>query len=164
MIACVDVDYRSDHAIAACVTFDDWTAAIPTGVTTVRIDSVEPYVSGQFYKRELPCLLTVLDAIADRLTFVIVDGYVWLGDNKAGLGAHLYDALDKRIPVIGVAKTAFRDAPSIEVRRGKAARPLQITAVGIDLADAARHIASMHGDYRLPSLLKLVDRACRDAE
>ena len=76
-----------------------------------------------------------------------------------GLGAHLYRALDGRIPVIGVAKTNYASVhlAKAEVLRGDSARPLYITAMGIDLAQAAGHIHAMHGAYRLPDLLKELD-------
>ncbi len=57
MIACIDVGYREDSARAACVTFDDWEDSEPTGDFVLDIDQVEPYVPGQFYRRELPCVL-----------------------------------------------------------------------------------------------------------
>jgi deoxyribonuclease V len=37
-----------------------------------------------------------------------------------------------------------------------------VTAVGIDLAEAARRLGEMHGPYRIPTLLKRVDRLCRE--
>ena len=37
-----------------------------------------PYEPGRFYRRELPCLLTALEAITARPATVIMDGYVWL--------------------------------------------------------------------------------------
>ena len=161
MLACVDVDYRPDHAIAACVMFTHWQDASPSNTAVARIDDVEPYTPGQFYKRELPCLLEVLRPFAGQLNVVVVDGYVWLGQDHPGLGAHLYEALGRRTAVIGVAKTHFHGAPAEEVLRGIASRPLFVTAVGLDVVDAAAHVWSMHGEYRLPALLKLVDRACR---
>lgn len=35
---------------------------------------------------------------------IIVDGFVHLEDDKPGLGKHLYDALNGKVRVIGVAK------------------------------------------------------------
>jgi len=162
MLACVDVDYRPDHAIAACLTFADWLDSSPASTVVSRIDDVEPYTPGQFYKRELPCLLEVLRPFREQLDVVIVDGYVWLGEARPGLGAHLYEALGRKVAVIGVAKTHFNGALAEEVVRGTASRPLYVTAAGIDAVDAAANVRSMHGAYRLPTLLKLVDRACRD--
>jgi deoxyribonuclease V len=94
---------------------------------------------------------------------VIVDGFVWLGDeSRPGLGAHLFEALSSRSAVIGVAKTCFRGAgPMREVFRGGSERPLLVSAVGLGLDEAAARVEQMHGAYRIPTLLKAVDRLCR---
>src|SRR5262245_36607915 len=60
MIAFVDVDYRDDEAAAACVLSAGWADEILAREIVERVRGVEPYVPGQFYKRELPCLLAVL--------------------------------------------------------------------------------------------------------
>jgi deoxyribonuclease V len=164
MIAAVDVDYRVDGgAVAACVLFDDWAAGAAAAERTEAIAQVEPYRPGQFYKRELPCLLAVLRHAAGPLAAVVVDGYVWLGDDHPGLGAHLHEALGRTTPVVGVAKTLFRSArrAARPVLRGGGARALWVTSVGIDLDEAAERVRRMHGTYRLPTLLKRVDHLCR---
>jgi deoxyribonuclease V len=161
MIACVDVHYRPEYATAACVTFDDWTASAPASEHVARIDQVDDYVPGEFYRRELPCIMAVIEPILDRLDVIVVDGYVWLGENRPGLGARLYDTLGGKIPVVGVAKAPFAGALAEEVLRGNATRPLYVTSIGIDPVDAADHIRRMHGPYRLPTLLKRVDALCR---
>src|SRR5438046_1855650 len=111
MIACVDVDYRDNGAVAACVLFRDWADAASAAEHVRRLERVEPYQPGQFYKREMPCLLAVLAEVAEPLETIVVDGYVWLADEGTpGLGAHLFEALDAALPVIGVAKTRFTSA------------------------------------------------------
>jgi deoxyribonuclease V len=166
MIACVDVDYRGEQACSACVWFRGWTDAHSAGEAVVHLSRVEPYEPGQFYKRELPCLLAVLGAVTDPVDVVVVDGYVWLAEGNApGLGAHLHHALGGRVPVIGVAKTLFASARKVAraVVRGGSQRPLFVTAVGIDPDDAARQVGSMAGPFRLPTLLKRVDWLCRNS-
>ncbi len=165
MIACVDVDYRDSEAVAACVLFRDWTDASSCAAFTARIPAVEPYQPGQFRKRELPCLLAVLGKVPDTLDVVVVDGYVWLGAaTDPGLGAYLYEALHRKVPVIGVAKTHFHGATAARpVLRGGSVGHLYVTAAGMDLATACGHIQNMHGNFRMPTLLKEVDRLCRTA-
>ena len=166
MLACVDVDYRSDgSAFAACVTFDAWPAEHPAEVVLARIDSVEPYEPGEFYRRELPCLLRVIRDVPVTLDAILVDGYVTLDPaGRPGLGSRLHEALHSAIPVIGVAKTRYRAATmAIPVLRGKSRVPLWITAAGIDTALGASHVRSMHGRHRIPTLLGLVDRLAREA-
>lgn len=163
MIGCVDVDYREGGAFAACVLFRDWSDAEPASEAVTHLDRVEAYQPGQFFRRELPCLLAVLGSLAERPEVVVIDGYVWLGDeHDPGLGAHLYEAMGRQVPVIGVAKTKFLRAQSVqEIRRGGSAVPLYVTATGVELSWAADQIRAMHGPYRIPTLLKRVDHLCR---
>ncbi|MBX7223189.1 MAG: endonuclease V [Blastocatellia bacterium] len=164
LIACMDVDYRKQGAVAACILFDTWTAATPVDEFVKFLTEVEPYEPGKFYKRELPCLMALLEPVKDQLELVIVDGYVWLQDEQTpGLGAKLWEALGKTIPVIGVAKTKFHTAGEIavEVMRGESKNPQFVTAVGIAPEVAARHIQEMYGEHRIPVMLKRVDRLCR---
>src|SRR5262249_54353360 len=145
-----------DEAVAACVLFAGWADEAPALERVHRVAGVAPYQPGQFYKRELPCLLVVLGTIDAPVGGGVIDGYVWLGEGRPGLGAHLYEALGRRVPVVGVAKTRFASATALEVARG-GARPLYVTAAGLDPAVAAGHVLGMHGPHRIPTLLKRVD-------
>jgi deoxyribonuclease V len=162
MIACLDVHYRDPGAVAAGLWFRRWEDSASSAEIVLPIAQVEPYRSSQFYRRELPCLLAVLEK-GPPAEIVVIDGYVWLGDQKRpGLGAHLYRALDEKVAVIGVAKTSYRGATlAQELRRGTSRSPLYVTAAGMDAAEAARHITEMHGPYRIPTLLRRVDQLCR---
>src|SRR5262249_34338855 len=125
MLVCLDVSYRESAAYAAGVTFRDWSDSNPLDEKLVHIQNVEPYQPGQFYRRELPCLLAVLKQLPPIDT-AIVDGYVWLdGESRPGLGARLYEALHGKVAVIGVAKTKFHGTSRVcEVIRGSSKRPL----------------------------------------
>ena len=92
---------------------------------------------------------------------LIVDGYVDLDPaGRPGLGARLHE--EAGIPVIGVAKTAFRSAThAAAVRRGVATRPLYVTAAGLSIEQAASLVAAMAGPHRLPDALRRVDRLSR---
>lgn len=163
MIAAVDVDYREDRAVAACLTFEAWSDGQATAAWTTALPAAADYTPGAFYARELPCLLAVLGPCAAGLSAVIVDGFVWLGEGRPGLGARLFEALGGACPVVGVAKTSFQGAPAAAVLRGGSKRPLFVTASGMSTAAAAERVAAMHGAHRVPTLLKRVDRLCRDA-
>lgn len=163
MKACIDVDYRDDHAIAACLLFAEWSDASPSEELTARIDRVEPYVPGQFFRRELPCILAVLSHVQVPLEVILIDGYVWLDDAlQPGLGAYLFAALNQQVAVMGIAKKPFRGATAHEVIRANSIKPLFVTAAGISVEKAALAIAQMHGLYRIPTLLKRVDQLCRN--
>jgi deoxyribonuclease V len=163
MIACTDVHYANTHAIAACILFRDWSDAHPYLAITERVEDPAPYEPGRFYRRELPALLAVLSKFTLSPKVVIIDGYVWLGDwHHPGLGAHLHEALGGSVAVIGVAKKLFLRGPAVQsVRRGNSARPLYVSTAGMDLNEAAARIVELHGEFRVPTLLKRVDRLCR---
>lgn len=164
LIAAVDVDYGPTGANAACVLFHAFGDAAPGAEHVAHIADVAEYEPGAFYKRELPCILEVLRAAPSLPDVIIVDGYVWLSeDGRAGLGARLHEALGGSAIVVGVAKTGFMGSGFAEqVLRGGSAKPLYVTAAGVDPAVAAGWIRGMHGPHRLPTLLKRVDRLCRD--
>lgn len=164
MIICMDVDYRGDMAQAAGLLFDHWQATEPVKEYITTISPIEDYEPGSFYKRELPCLLALLQEVQEKISYIIIDGYVWLNEaEKSGLGAYLHHTYDESIPVIGVAKSPFgqKNNKVAEIYRGFSEKPLYVTCVGMELTQAASYIQSMHGDYRLPSLLKRVDQLCR---
>jgi deoxyribonuclease V len=160
-MAIVAFDVRYDDQAAtgfgAAVVFERWDDVKPAAEYTAIFNRVEPYVPGQFFKRELPCLLGLRKKVREPLDAIIVDGFVCLGE-RPGLGMHLWEALGRKIPVIGVAKNRFRFATPVEIIRGSSKRPLFVTAAGIEPAAAAEAIRKMHGDNRIPILLKRVDR------
>lgn len=165
MILSTDVSYSGRAAIAAGILHPDWTTDVVESVIVKHIDGVAPYEPGAFYKRELPCLMRVLEDVDCELEAVVVDGYVALGPEQSpGLGRHLYDSIGRTTPVIGVAKSEFDGTPEdCRLIRGRSRQPLFVTAVGLSLSRAKACIAGMHGQHRIPTLLKMADRACRGA-
>lgn len=161
MIAIFDVDYKDDQANAACVVANSWVAKEPLRSYAKGIEGIAAYEPGAFYKRELPCLLSLIEDITEPIDYYVIDGYVWLGD-KPGLGAYLYHATGEKIPVIGVAKTKFHaNFKAQALIRGQSKNPIFITSAGIDVADSTNLVSTMDGENRLPTLLKLVDQLCR---
>lgn len=162
--AIVDVHYFDSRARAACVVAQSWNDRAPSEEHVVLVEDVAPYVSGRFFERELPCILAILPALGSDVRAILIDGYVQLdAAGTPGLGAHLFERLNGRCPVIGAAKTAYGDSAfAAEVLRGTSARPLYVTAAGIELDEAARLVKSLHGSYRIPSLVERVDHLARD--
>ncbi len=162
IIACVDVQYKDTSASSAIVVFQGWDSNEVIFQNVVSVLDIAEYRPGEFYLRELPCLSKVLSTISCEIDFIIVDGYVWLDDNfKPGLGARLYESLERRVPVVGIGKTRFRGAPSVEVFRGESRQPLLVTAVGISGDQAAACVVTMHGPYRIPTMIRRVDQLAR---
>jgi deoxyribonuclease V len=167
MLVALDVAYRESQGYAVAIAFADWASDAVSAVYTATVEQVPAYEPGAFYRRELPCLLAVLTQVdLATVSCVVVDGYVTLGaEGQPGLGQHLYEALGSQVPVVGVAKTRFAGvAPQVmPVRRGQSQSPLYVTSVGLPVAEAARLVASMHGDYRFPTLLKRLDDLTKQA-
>ena len=161
MIAAFDVHYLEDGcASAAAVLFLDYRDAEPAATFIKFIPGAAEYIPGEFYRRELPCILMLLQQIKEAPDEIIVDGYVMLG-NRPGLGQHLFKSLDGRIPVVGVAKSMFEGSSAAEVFRGGSIHPLYVTSAGVDLQKASERIRTMHGAHRIPTLLKRVDLLAR---
>lgn len=159
----VDVDYHGENAIAAGILFSNWSDKETVKEYVAKIKGINEYIPGQFYRRELPCILSIIEKVDFSPNVIVIDGYVYLGKkNRAGLGKHLYDHLRGNVAVIGVAKKPFKGtSEESEVYRGNSKRPLYITAVGVELKEAKQNIVNMHGNNRVPTLLKRVNQICR---
>lgn len=167
MILAVDVAYddAASSANAAGIVFTTWLAERPDGQFAHRTEGLEPYTPGQFFRRELPCLVPLVGAAVRQhpLTVVVVDGFVDLAPDRPGLGRHLYDAFHHSFEVIGVAKNPYLGTPGIALARGTSARPLWVTSTG-SATRAAENIRAMAGPHRIPDLLRLVDQLARSPQ
>ena len=160
MILALDVHYREHEAKAVGVLFN-WDDEQPNQIIIEIIKAVDDYVPGEFYKRELPCLLKVIEnVIIQELEVIIIDGHIYT-DNQGefGLGGKLWECLNKQIPVIGVAKSPFYSNKETvqEVFRGASDKPLFISAIDYNLDVAAANVKKMKGKYRIPTLLRTLD-------
>jgi deoxyribonuclease V len=140
-----DVFYPADGGgRAAALVATDPTFGTVVAEHVTGLAEVAEYRPGRFVDRELPALRAVLADVDLDPT------------GRPGLGAYAHAQFD--VPVIGVAKTAFRAAThAIEVRRGAARKPLYVTATGIPINVAASLVVHMAGPYRLPDALRRVD-------
>lgn len=165
MILAFDTYYFEDKARTVAVEFQNWMDETPTKVHQTILSGIAEYESGLFYKRELPCILDLLKSVdLTTVDCIVIDGFVYLDDNeKQGLGGYLFEALKKNIPIIGVAKNSFATINKLNksILRGESKKPLFITSIGVDLDNASENIKSMHGEFRFPTLLKLVDSYSR---
>ncbi|MBX9671525.1 MAG: endonuclease V [Candidatus Obscuribacterales bacterium] len=165
MFGCVDVHYADQSATCALVLFDGWQAATPIQTFISKTGDLEQYQPGEFYKRELPSLITAIQMVAQLPDSILIDGNVWISNDidnpKPGLGARLYEALQRRSVIIGIAKTRYAAGVGIEVFRGQSKNPLYVTAVGLDVNQAAQHVQDMHGKYRIPTIVRLTDQLAR---
>ena len=164
MLLAFDAHYSDTSTRLAAALFDDWASTEAQEIRTWEGGPAAPYQPGEFYKRELPLILTALeDFELTPLEAIIIDGYVYLNEQgRLGLGGHLYHELGERIPVVGVAKSYFRDTNAEAVLRGESSKPLYVTAMGMPPEEAANHLRAMAGPYRMPDILAAVDRATKD--
>lgn len=161
MILAFDTYYYDDKANTVCLSFDTWADDTPKAINNEILGGIAEYESGAFYKRELPCIISLLKQYdMAEIDCIIIDGYVVLdNEGKLGLGGYLYAHLDQQIPVIGVAKSKFtlNEQLALPLFRGDSKRPLFISAKGIELNTAFEYIKSMHGKFRMPTLLQVLD-------
>jgi exodeoxyribonuclease-5/deoxyribonuclease V len=168
MILAFDTYYYDNKAKTVCVAFEHWEDSSPYKIYDEIFENIAEYVPGEFYKRELPCILSLLKKIQaelENIEAIVVDGFVFLDDDKKlGLGGHLYHALEAKIPIIGVAKTNFATIEQLKkpLLRGNSQKPLFVTAIGIDLNEATQKVQNMHGEFRLPTLLKYLDTLTKE--
>lgn len=166
MIVAFDTYYYDGKAKTVCLEFQEWNQSTDFKIHTEIIENVAEYIPGEFYKRELPCILSLLEKIdLKKVAAIVVDGFVYLDDEKKyGLGGHLYEKLNREIPIIGVAKTNFAsiEKDKRSLFRGDSQKPLYVTAIGIELDDAFQKVQSMAGEFRMPTLLKEMDRLTKE--
>lgn len=162
MLCAFDVHYEPSSTRVAAVEFRGWSDATTEREHVLHLPAAAPYVPGQFYQRELPPLRALLARLASEPDIIVVDGHVWLEPGRPGLGAHLQAALGGRPAVVGVAKSAFGLGGEWRpVRRGGSLHPLWVDAAGLELDEAEAAVRSMHGAFRLPTLLRRVDQLAR---
>lgn len=167
MLLAVDVHYSFTGATAAGAAFDVWRASTTSQCWVLPLtDPPAPYKPGRFYQRELPYLRKIVGrALSDvSIETIIIDGHVWLTDDQPGLGMHLYEYLERAVPVVGIAKSAYHNGTATPVQRGRSRRPLHVSSAGLEQAEAARLVADMHGADRLPTIVRLVDRLARQGD
>ncbi|HTK18975.1 MAG TPA: endonuclease V [Mucilaginibacter sp.] len=161
MILAIDVYYKENSAKAVGVLFDRKDEVIKD-LKVAHVYDIEDYIPGEFYKRELPCVLKVIEQTNLKdIELIIIDGYVYVDNNKQfGLGGWLWKTLETKVPVIGVAKTSFLKNKEVvnELYRGESKNPLYISSIGCDINKATELIKEMKGNYRIPDILKLLDK------
>lgn len=160
----VDVDYRGSVGHVAGMTFTDRPGNNINETKTYKtvVNDVADYVSGEFYKRELPCIQALINE--HRLTpdCIAIDGFVHIDGGKPGLGKHLFDSLQGKVPVIGIAKNPRGVVDSnYEVFRGRSVKPLFVTCEGMELDLAKNIVKHMKGGFRMPDYIRHVDALSR---
>jgi deoxyribonuclease V len=152
MILAIDVFYKENSAKTVGVLFE-WGDEYPAEIIIEHLANIEEYIPGEFYKRELPCILKVLEKVnLNQIDAIIIDGYVYVNNEMDhGLGGKLWEALNGTLPIIGVAKTSFYSNQDtvIKVKRGQSNNPLYVSSIGIELEQAALFVQNMKGGSQI---------------
>ncbi len=166
-ILAIDVHYRANIAKVVGVVFDTIDDD-EFDHYSLFVEEVKAYEPGMFYKRELPCIMAILKQIPDDLyESILIDGYVYTSNNgDYGLGGHLYNSLTKKLPVIGVAKSFFKETHNVckKVFRAESKNPLFVSSIGMNNDDAAQIVQDLNGPYRFPTVLSLLDQLTKSEE
>ena len=176
MIVAFDTYYYNGYSYTVGGVFENWTDKKVNYYVTSKRECIDAeYVSGELYKRELPCIMQCIKMLdLNNIDTIIVDGFVWLTtdgtDNTLALGMRLFNALKEEynrtdITIIGIAKTGFHwPIPGcVEIKRGVSKAPLYVTCSNKEeTSKYATLIEQMYGAYRLPDIIKAIDSKTRD--
>lgn len=161
----IDVHYKDNYAKVVGVAFE-WEDSAVSQLFTTQVEETAVYQAGLFYKRELPCILELLKQIdLSTINTIIVDGHCFVNnEKKLGLGGYLDKTLQHSIPIIGIAKKSFYNTNKVSfpVFRGGSQKALFISTIGIDVKFAIDKVLNMHGKYRIPTILKTLDRITKN--
>lgn len=176
MILALDSYYKDDTCNTSLVLFENEKSSEPIYTDTIYTKVTSDYIPGEFYKRELPGIEKILTKFIkehfdwwDKTYIIITDSFVTLKngcDEWKGLGSYLKEYLKSigyNKVIYGVAKTNFCDCDKISevIYRGKSKTPLYVQSSTLDNIGVRFMIQNMHGEYRIPTMLKLVDQLSR---
>ena len=169
----IDVYYLNDSlARTVGVVFEDWSDQQPSDIIVDWCHQFGRYIPGQFYLRELPCILGLLQKVDLRdFDTVILDSYLKLrddlGTDSPGLGVKLWEVIGQGYPhldIWAVAKSKYGKCKQIScpIMRGESKTPLYVQALKESNDEAGRIVRDvMHGPFRLPTLLKILDQVTK---
>lgn len=159
----IDTYYRSEQeAYTVGIIFEEWDDKKPLSIVDDVNETFDRYIPGEFYKRELPCILRILNKI-NILEFdsIILDGYIDLKDNegniKPGLGRRLCSKINIHddLDIIGIAKSLYCRTDEISYKLVRnSSKALYCQSLRGNSLDFLKYL---DGDYRIPTLLKLLD-------
>lgn len=87
----VDAYYAGGKAKVVGVLFENFSDEKPLKIISKVVDGVAPYESGNFYKRELPCIVSLLQDLDMRdISLIVIDGFVYLDGDEDTVWADIY--------------------------------------------------------------------------
>jgi deoxyribonuclease V len=183
-VAGIDVAHRegTEHVVAAVVVLDAVTLQ-PVETATARGRTAHPYAPGFLALRELPVIVSALEALNRTPDLIVCDGAGLAHPRRFGLACHVGLLAD--LPTIGVAKKppvpfempgAARGCWTDQVdmvdqacvvgralRTRAGVRPVFVSVGHRIGLDAACEQVLRLCRHRLPETTRLADRLARDA-
>lgn len=178
MILITDVFYNENENAAhiGAITIEDWTSTTIAKQWEIDKKGIDcEYIPGQFYKREMPCLIELWNTISDEdkknIDTIIVDGFYDIWDGRPGLGHHFHDWLIDNgydVEVVGIAKNPCRETNefTLPVYRTEASKTSKWrNALWVNGSNMEHNyqekVLKMDGKYRIPTMIKHVDKLSR---
>lgn len=165
MVVVIDADYNEEtrQGHVAGIVAKDILAEKEEYIITSIVSNIGDYIPGQFYKRELQSVESIISKMDKKdIEMIVIDGYADSGTKEHALGTFVYE--EYNIPVIGIGKNKYDRCilENLEVYRGESNKPLYVTSKGIDNEKAKELVKHMAGDFRLPYFVKYADNRARD--
>jgi len=165
MVVIIDADYNEEtrKGHVAGIVAKNILSEQEEYVITAFVTEIEDYIPGQFYRRELQSVDSIISQIEKGdIEMIVVDGYADSGTEEHALGTYVYEKYN--IPVIGIGKNKYDRCvlENLEVYRGKSKKPLYVTSKGMDNEQAKTLVKKMAGKFRIPYLVKYADNRARN--
>lgn len=178
MILLIDVHYDelNNSAHIAGILAEDWVSDKIISTYEIDKDGIDcTYIPGQFYRREMPCIIELWNNLPNdiktNIDTIIVDGFYDIWDGSKGLGHHVRDWLYEHgyiKEVVGIAKNPCRETNKFtlpvfrteESKTSKCRSALWVNGSNME-NDYQNKVLNMHGKYRIPTLIKAVDKLSR---
>lgn len=162
-ILIVNINFQESVDTVAGVLFTKWGSGRAESVLISNVENTESYIGGEIFGRELKIVNTLLEQCKAKPDYILLNGLVYSdGHSEPGFGKRLFDELGGDVSVIGVMQKQIKGLPEeCQLCRGESGTPLFVTSVGVELMKAKELITSMHGKFRLPTLLKLAEKKSR---
>lgn len=165
MVVIIDADYNEEtrEGHVAGIVAKNILSEQEEYVITAFVTEIEDYIPGQFYRRELQSVDSIISQIEKGdIEMIVVDGYADSGTEEHALGTYVYEKYN--IPVIGIGKNKYDRCvlENLEVYRGESKKPLYVTSKGMDNEQAKTLVKKMAGKFRIPYLVKYADNRARN--
>lgn len=175
MIVAIDRCFYDGFSYVVGAVFESWCDIIPSYYVMSRVFCNDVnYKSGSF-SREIDGIMVCLTQLnLDNVDTIIIDGYVWItddkGNEKKGLGMCLQDAIfhlyKVKKTIVGISKTKYPKhhiKDCYEVKRGANKESLWVTCSEPYYAEHySVMVKRMGGDFKVPDIIRELNAKMRE--